>query len=136
MGKDIQARLERIESLLSEIGAAATRPLDVDEAAAYLHQSKSYVYMLTSKGLIGHFKPSGKKIFFLKQDLDRYMLRHRRAPREEIDAAAVSHVTRRPAAEAQRFRKTRSSTAPRSVVPSDSHNPGFQLLNRHLPEES
>ena len=84
----IQARLERIEGLLTEIRTTATKPLDIVEAATYLHQSISHIYQLTSRGLIAHFKPNGKKLYFLKSDLDAYLLRNRRSTVEEIDSAA------------------------------------------------
>ncbi len=89
---ELHVKLERIETLLRELKATATKPLDLDEAATYLHHSKSHVYQLTSKGLIAHFKPNGKKIYFVKEDLDAYLLRNRRAAAEEIEAAATNHV--------------------------------------------
>ena len=100
MSKEIQARLERIESLLIEIKASSIRPLSLTEAAAYLGISKSHLYQLTSKGLIAHYKPNGKKIYFRKEDLDAYLLRNRRAAAEEIEATATSHIVNHPAAEA------------------------------------
>jgi excisionase family DNA binding protein len=102
MSKEIQARLERIETLLSEIKATGSKPLDLTEAAAYLGHSKSHLYQLTSKGLIAHYKPAGKKIYFLKKDLDAYLLRNRRAAADEIEAAAASHIVSHPAAEVGR----------------------------------
>src|SRR5579862_4322402 len=98
----VQARLERIECLLSEIGTTARKPLDINEAATYLHQSKSHTYHLTSQGLIAHFKPNGKKIYFLKQDLDAYLLRNRRSAIEEIDSTAASHIANYPAVQVAR----------------------------------
>ena len=38
------------------------KPLDIGAAAAYLRISTSQLYQLTSKRLIGHSKPGGKKI--------------------------------------------------------------------------
>jgi excisionase family DNA binding protein len=92
----VQARLERIERLLKELRDAASKPLDLSEAAAYLHDSKSHVYQLTSKGLIAHYKPAGKKIYFLKADLDSYLLRNRRAAANEVEEAAASHIVNNP----------------------------------------
>ena len=94
----IGARLDKIESLLTELTATASKPFDIGEAAVYLHHSKSHVYQLTSKRLIAHFKPNGKKIYFLKQDLDAYLLRNRRAAAEEIEEAAATHIVSHPAA--------------------------------------
>jgi len=112
MSKEIQARLERIENILDEIKVTASRPFDFGEAAAYLHHSKSHLYQLTSKGLIAHFKPNGKKIYFLKQDLDAYLLRHRRPAGEEIDAAAASYVANHPTAEKDRICRKGPSDGP------------------------
>ena len=112
MNKEIQARLERIENLLDEIKATANKPFDLDEAAAYLHHSKSHLYQLTSKGLIAHFKPNGKKIYFLKQDLDAYLLRNRRPAAEEVEAVAASYVVNHPAAENDRLGRRRPSDCP------------------------
>lgn len=99
MSKGIQARLERIESLLTEIKGSGSKPLSFNEAAGYLGHSKSHLYQLTSKGLIAHYKPTGKKIYFDKRDLDAYLLRHRRASATEIEEAAASHIVNHPAAE-------------------------------------
>ena len=74
-------RLDRIEELLS---SNSTKPMTMEEAARYLNISKSYLYRLTSKSLIPHYKPGGKKIFFQKHELDRYILRNRVKPIEEI----------------------------------------------------
>lgn len=45
------------------------KPLNMDEAAEFLHLSKSHLYRLTSKGEIPHYKPTGKRIYFFKDDL-------------------------------------------------------------------
>src|SRR5215831_11151433 len=73
---------EKIQAQIEEAikcGADAEKPLDVGEGAAYLHITKSHLYQLTSKGLIAHYKPAGKKIYFRRRDLDAYLLRNRRA---------------------------------------------------------
>ena len=62
------------------------------ETAAYLSLSKSHLYHLTSEGLIPHYKPNGKKIYFLKSDLDSYLLRNRRAGAADIETATQSHI--------------------------------------------
>ena len=56
------------------------KPLNVREAACYLDVSQSYLYKLTSRRLIPHFKPAGKRIYFLKTDLRDYLLQHRIDP--------------------------------------------------------
>lgn len=79
---EIGERLRRIEELLA---AQQPRPLTLPEAAAYLSISKSRMYAYTSKSLIPHFKPNGKKIVFKKADLDAFLYRNRVASVEEIE---------------------------------------------------
>jgi excisionase family DNA binding protein len=97
MSGRIEAKLERIEALLNELNVAVQRPFDVSAAASYMTQSKSYVYKLTSNGLITYYKPAGKKIYFMKKDLDAYIFRNRTAAADEIEAAAASYVVSRSA---------------------------------------
>ena len=92
MQKEILSRLDEIQASIRELKAAAEKPMTLDEAAAYLHVSKSHTYQLTSKGLIAHFKPAGKKIFFKKSDLDAYLLRNRRSSESELEQAAANHI--------------------------------------------
>lgn len=60
------------------------RPMTLAESAEYLDISKSHLYQLTSKSIIPHYKPGGKKIYFEKKDLDRYLQRHRVSSIEEV----------------------------------------------------
>ena len=92
MNTKIETRLEKIEYLLSSLTEATSKPFDFDEAATYLHKSKSHLYHLTSKGLIAHYKPAGKKIYFQKKDLDGYLLRNRRAAASEIEEEAADRI--------------------------------------------
>jgi excisionase family DNA binding protein len=48
--------------------------LDFNQAVGYLQISKSLLYKLTSKRTIKFFKPNGGKIYFLKSDLDAWIL--------------------------------------------------------------
>jgi len=80
--EEVLTRLERIESLMQ---SQLPSPLTLSEAAAYLHCSKSTLYKMTSQSLIAHTKPNGKRCFFLKADLDAYLLRNRVSTREELE---------------------------------------------------
>ena len=52
------------------------RFLNIDEAANLLGFKKSYVYKLTSGGVIPHSKPNGKRIFFDREVLEQWMMRN------------------------------------------------------------
>ena len=78
---EILEKLSKIESLLE---GQQPQPLTLAEAAAYMHMSKQTLYGLTSRSEIQHFKPSGKKIYFLRADLDAWLTRNRVTPRSEL----------------------------------------------------
>jgi excisionase family DNA binding protein len=75
---------DELKQIREHLQEQSPRPLTLAEAAVYLNISRSHLYFLTSQSLIPHFKPSGKKIYFTKGDLDAYLLRHRVASRSEI----------------------------------------------------
>ena len=87
--KQIDLRLLHIENLL--LGTKTV--LTFDEVAAYTGLSKSYLYKLTSAGLIPHSKPSGKILFFSKEEIDTWLLRNRQKTNSEIQQEAANYVT-------------------------------------------
>jgi len=50
------------------------RVLNFDEACQYLGYKKSYVYKLTSAGVLPYSKPNGKRIYFDRILLEEWML--------------------------------------------------------------
>ena len=66
-------KLSTIENLLKK---QTEKPLSFIEAAKYLDISKSYLYQLSCKNRIPHYKPQGKRIYFTKSDLDKWLLRN------------------------------------------------------------
>ncbi|HSH67953.1 MAG TPA: helix-turn-helix domain-containing protein [Bacteroidia bacterium] len=53
------------------------KPLNFKEACAYLGFAPSYLYKLTYRKIIPHYKPSGKMLFFSKADLDEWIFKNR-----------------------------------------------------------
>lgn len=51
--------------------------LTSDEAAAYMGISKSYLYKLTMKKLIPHYKPMGKMCYFNRKELESWLQSNR-----------------------------------------------------------
>ena len=84
----IQKLNENIEQLLQQ----DEKPLTLPEAAEYLGVSKSHLYKLTFSKKITHFKPAGKKIYFTKVDLNKYLFRNRQASELELDQKAIDYV--------------------------------------------
>lgn len=81
------ARVERIAYMAKDF-------LSIDEVAAYLQVSKSYVYKLTSSRELTVYKPNGKNIFILRKDLNEWIKRNPCLSNEEIEKQAnlISYI--------------------------------------------
>ena len=66
--------------------------LTFSEAAEYTGMSKSYLYKLTSTGKIAHYKPSGKLIYFNREELEAWIFSNRITPMSEIDQQATDYT--------------------------------------------
>ena len=90
----LHSKLDRIESLLT----AQKKVLNFDEAAIHTGLSKSHLYKKTSTGGIPCYKPTGKHIYFDREELDRWLLQGRRATTDEIEQRAADYMAGRRAA--------------------------------------
>lgn len=88
----IESKLERIEQLLSAQAWQSKPIFNIDEVATYTGLSKFYIYKLSSKNLIPHYKPNGKNLFFKKEEIDNWLLRNKQSSKDEIDREAVDFV--------------------------------------------
>ena len=88
---ELDERLSRIEDLL----LSQKTVLNFDEVAVYTGLSKSHLYKLTSTGGIPCYKPTGKKIYFDKEEIDEWLLRGKKLSQDEIDDKAEAHLMRR-----------------------------------------
>ena len=70
----------------------SNKPLNVEEAAAFLDITKSHLYKLTSSGAIPHYKPA-KRLYFLESDLLEYVKNSRVKTSKEIAQEAANYVT-------------------------------------------
>lgn len=69
----ILKKLDTIENLLKK---KDDKPLTFKEACAYLGYAPSYLYKLTYRKVIPHYKPTGKMIFFSKNELDEWIFKN------------------------------------------------------------
>lgn len=65
----IQGQLTKLESLFSSLKAT----LNFREACLYTGLSRSQLYKLTQSNRIPHHKPTGRMLFFNKQELDEWL---------------------------------------------------------------
>jgi len=83
---------EGLHKQLQDLVLSQKPILTFDEAATYTGFSKSYLYKLTYRQQIPHYKPTGKLIFFNRAELDQWIMTSQ-AEREKIEAAASTYVT-------------------------------------------
>ena len=87
----LDERLSRIENML----LSQKTVLNFDEASVYTGLSKSHLYKLTSTGGVPCYKPTGKKLYFDKEELDEWMLRNKKLSQDEIDDKAENFLMER-----------------------------------------
>lgn len=58
--------------------------LTSEEASRYMGISKSYLYKLTMRGDIPHYKPTGKMCYFNRSELEAWLQQNRVATSTEI----------------------------------------------------
>ena len=89
--KAIDQRIEELEPLVY----ATKNVLSFDEASKFLSLSKSYLYKLTSAGLIPHYKPQGKMIYFEKNILEEWLRQNPVKTQSQISSEAQKYLLNR-----------------------------------------
>lgn len=92
MDNNIREVLQRLEQLES-IYLNQKTVLNLEEAAKFLSLSKSYLYKLTYRGIISHYKPNGKNIYFNRQELENWLQTNKNLSNDEIDNMATTFLT-------------------------------------------
>lgn len=68
--------------------------LTAEETARYMGISKSYLYKLTMRGEIPHYKPMGKMCYFNRRELEQWLLQNRCSTSIEIGDRANRIIMR------------------------------------------
>jgi excisionase family DNA binding protein len=87
----IDARLNRIEHLLQN----NKKVLNFDEAVELTGFSKSYLYKLTSQSQIPYYRPSGKRIYFDREELEVWLLSNKIKSEQEIEKEASNYLIKK-----------------------------------------
>ena len=74
---------------------ATKNVLSFEEASKFLNLSKSYLYKLTSAGLIPHYKPQGKMIYFEKDILEEWLRQNPVKTQAQIAQEAQQYLLNR-----------------------------------------
>lgn len=84
--------LTQITDLVTDNTLFCTKEvLTSDEAARYMGISKSYLYKLTMRQQIPHYKPMGKMCYFNRAELENWLQNNRVATDEEIKERANNY---------------------------------------------
>jgi excisionase family DNA binding protein len=67
--------------------------LTFEQGCSYLGYAKSYVYKLTSAGILPYSKPNGKSIFFDREKLEAWMLSNANTSHAEKQIEASTYIT-------------------------------------------
>lgn len=90
---------EKFKKAVDDIAAksiiCAKEVLTSDEAARYMGISKSYLYKLTMRGEIPHFKPMGKMCYFNRKELEEWLQNNRVATADEIGQRAAAYCMKK-----------------------------------------
>lgn len=93
--EDVYQKLETIEKILIEQNLLKKDVLNLIEAALYLDISHSHLYKLTSTGAIPCYKPNGKKVYFNRPELDKWLLTNRQITQSDIEKQADEFLMRK-----------------------------------------
>lgn len=69
--------------------------LTSDEAARYMGVSLSYLYKLTMRQQIPHYKPMGKMVYFNRLELEEWLQRNRVSTEDEISQQAQAYCMKK-----------------------------------------
>lgn len=88
MDDSLEKRVAEIEEILF----LHKQVFSFEEASKFLNLSKSYLYKLTSGGLIPHYKPQGKMLYFEKAELEEWLRRNPVRSQQEVKDMAATYV--------------------------------------------
>ena len=69
--------------------------LTSDEAAKYMGVSKSYLYKLTMRQQIPHYKPMGKMVYFNRLELEQWLQNNRVSTSTEISQQTKAYCMKK-----------------------------------------
>ena len=91
-----QEDFKKVTDLVTARTLLATKEvLTSEETARYLGISKSYLYKLTMRREIPHYKPLGKMCYFNRQEIEAWLQSNRVATASEISDQATNYCSRK-----------------------------------------
>ena len=92
----MEEELKQVADLITANTIFCTKEvLTSDEAARYLGISKSYLYKLTMRQAIPHYKPMGKMCYFNRLELEQWIQSNRVATADELSQQAQAYCMKK-----------------------------------------
>lgn len=85
MDEQVLTEIRELKKLIYEQNMLQKEVLNFNEAAVYIEVSHSHLYKLTSTGTIPAYKPNGKKLYFNREELNRWLLTNRQTSISDIE---------------------------------------------------
>ena len=81
---DLEQKIDELVKLIRLQNTLQKDVLDIEDAVLFTGYKKSTLYKKCHVGELAYYKPSGKKIFFKKQDLQDFIFQYRIKSNKEI----------------------------------------------------
>jgi excisionase family DNA binding protein len=89
---DLITKLDNIEFMLQNQNLLQKQVLNFQETAMFLEISHSYLYKLTSTNVVPFYKPTGKKLYFRRDELEKFLLQNRSTTVDEIETQTANYL--------------------------------------------
>ncbi len=84
--------LDKLENIERNTLLMSKNVLSIEDVELLTGLSRRYLYKLTSRNEIPHYKPNGKKMYFDRKEIEDWMRQTRVCPKQEIEQKAVSYL--------------------------------------------
>lgn len=93
MGKEEMQQV--VDNVVDKTLFCTKEVLTSDEAARYMGISRSYLYKLTMRKEIPHYKPMGKVVYFNRAELEQWLQSNRVSTTSEVNKKAQAYCMKK-----------------------------------------
>ena len=93
MGKEEMQQV--VDNVVDKTLFCTKEVLTSDEAARYMGISRSYLYKLTMRKEIPHYKPMGKVVYFNRAELEQWLQSNRVSTTSEVEQKAQAYCMKK-----------------------------------------
>lgn len=87
-----EAIMQKLEAIEQNMLLASKTVLMIQDVSALTGLSASTIYQMTSKHQIPHYKPTGRLLYFDRQEVEAWMKQNRIGTISEAQQAASKHI--------------------------------------------